>query len=253
MSDNKQKNNKSMNKKLKKFETLTEKCYENMIGAEKNASCWMQAFELLKEIVIEQRQINPSFARELVLLDDATDFAYDFMGWIEDLTGELDMKQDYEQLFKVCDELLGLFCWPEYTGSDLKFLRTTALSSLGRDKESVRYCREWIADEPENVYAAAAGVYAMMKTKEFDEAEQLIRQFISDGDECTEENDVMFTAASKFYEITGNKKARKKMEQALEAYDKYLEEMFDMDDYDPDEDYAFGDVFSLDDEELPFN
>lgn len=93
----------------------------------------------------------------------------------------------------------------------------------------------------------------MMKTKEFDEAEQLIRQFIGDGDECTEENDVMFTAASKFYEITGNKKARKKMEQALEAYDEYLEEMFDMGDYDPDENYEFGDIFSLDDDDLPFD
>ena len=68
MSDNKLKSNKSMNKKLKKFNTLTEKCYENMIGAVKNDSCWMQAFELLKEIVIEQRQIDPSFAPELVLL-----------------------------------------------------------------------------------------------------------------------------------------------------------------------------------------
>lgn len=253
MSDNKLKSNKSMNKKLKKFNTLTEKCYENMIGAVKNDSCWMQAFELLKEIVIEQRQIDPSFAPELVLLDDATDFAYDFSGWIEDLTDELDMKQDYEHLLKVCDELLSLFSWPEYTGSDLKFLRTTTLSSLGRNKESAQYCREWIAAEPENVHAAAAGVYAMMKTKEFDEAEQLIRQFIGDGDECTEENDVMFTAASKFYEITGNKKARKKMEQVLNAYDEYLEEMFDMGDYDPDEDYEFGDVFSLDDGNLPFN
>ena len=120
-------------------------------------------------------------------------------------------------------------------------------------KESVQYCREWISDEPENIYAAAAGVYALMKTEEFEEAEQLIRKFIGDGDECTEENDVMFTAASKFYEITGNKKARKKMEQVLNAYDEYLEEMFDMGDYDPDEDYEFGDVFSLDDDNLPFN
>ena len=120
-------------------------------------------------------------------------------------------------------------------------------------KESVQYCREWISDEPENIYAAAAGVYALMKTEEFEEAEQLIRKFIGDGDECTEENDVMFTAASKFYEITGNKKARKKMEQVLNAYGEYLEEMFDMGDYDPDEDYEFGDVFSLDDDNLPFN
>lgn len=43
------------------------------------------------------------------------------------------------------------------------------------------------------------------------------------------------------------------LKQALEAYDKYLEEMLDMDDYDADEDYEFGDVFSLDNDDLPFN
>lgn len=36
----------------------------------------------------------------------------------------------------------------------------------------------------------------------------------------------MFTAASKFYETTGDKKAKKQIDKALEAYDKYLETYF---------------------------
>ena len=39
-----------MNKKWKSFQKLTEKCYENMIGAEEDFSCWQNGFELLKEL-----------------------------------------------------------------------------------------------------------------------------------------------------------------------------------------------------------
>ena len=42
------------NKKWKKFQLLTEECYNNMIGFGENNDCWKQAFELLKEIVLEE-------------------------------------------------------------------------------------------------------------------------------------------------------------------------------------------------------
>lgn len=35
---------------------MTEKYYSNVIGTEKDGGCWQQAFELLKEIVREERQ-----------------------------------------------------------------------------------------------------------------------------------------------------------------------------------------------------
>ena len=63
------------NKKGKQFDKLTEKCYLNMIGAEKDSSCWMKAFELMKEIILEEAKDNPGFASELEMLDDATDYA----------------------------------------------------------------------------------------------------------------------------------------------------------------------------------
>ena len=46
------------NKKWKTFNKLTAKCYNNMIRAEADGNCWQQAFELLKEIVREERQNN---------------------------------------------------------------------------------------------------------------------------------------------------------------------------------------------------
>ena len=68
------------NKKWKQFDKLTEKCYLNMIGAEKNGNCWLQAFELMKEIVLEERKMNPGFVPELEMIDDAMDYAFDIQG-----------------------------------------------------------------------------------------------------------------------------------------------------------------------------
>ena len=236
-------------KKWRKFDTLTEKCYENLIDSEKDGSCWKQAFELLKEIVREERQADPSCMPELELVDDATDYEHDVQGWIEDCLDEMDMREDYETLLRMCDDLLEMFGWPEYTGSDIKFLKVSALGDLGRNREAVEYCRKWIQKEPENVVASTAGVYALIGTKEYEEAEKLAAGFILNPAECTEENEIMFTAVSKLYEAMGRKKEKRQIDRAIKEYEERLEEEladFDMDDED---EYSFGD---WDDDDLPF-
>ena len=40
---------------------------------------------------------------------------------------------------------------------------------------------------------------------------------------CCDDNDIMFTAASRFYEKTGDAEKHKQMEKALEGYDQTLE------------------------------
>ena len=236
-------------KKWRIFDRLTEKCYDNLIASEKDGSCWQQAFELLKEIIREERQENPSGMSELELVDDATDYEHDVQGWLEDCLDEMDMRKDYETLLRMCDDLLKMFGWPEYSGSDIKFLKVSALGELGRNREAVEHCRKWIQKEPENVVASTAGVYAFIRTKEYEEAEKLAAGFILNPTECTEENELMFTAASKLYEAMGRKKEKQQTDRAIKEYEERLEAEladFDMDDED---EYSFGD---WDDDDLPF-
>ena len=54
------------NKKWKKFQLLTEECYNNMIGFGENNDCWKQAFELLIEIVLEERKQKPGLVKQLL-------------------------------------------------------------------------------------------------------------------------------------------------------------------------------------------
>lgn len=118
------------NNKWNKFSKLTEKCYRNMIGAEKDGSCWEQAFQLLMEIVREERTQNSNYAPELELLDDATDYEYDIQRWLD----EVEMRGNLKAVLNMCDNLLNKFEWSEYTGSDIRFRKTAAMAQLGQKK-----------------------------------------------------------------------------------------------------------------------
>ena len=233
------------NKKWNKFSKLTDKCYRNMIGAEKDGSCWEQAFELLMEIVREEREQNSNYAPELELLDDATDYEYDIQGWLEDCLDEVEMRGNIKAVLNMCNNLLDMFGWPECTGSDIKSRKAAAMARLGQKKEAAEFCKKWLRKEPENIIAACAGVYAFIEVKAFEEAEKLVEQFIPDKTQCSEENDMMFVAASTLYLVTGKKKEKKVIDNALKAYEEYLKEYFEFPEFDDEEEEYL-------DEELPF-
>ena len=233
------------NKKWKQFGKLTEMCYNNMIGVEKDGNCWVRAFELLMEIVREERKTNPNYASELEMLEEVTDCEYDIQGWLEDCLDELDMREEHRTLLKMCDDLLDMFGWPEYTGSDIKMRKATVMAALGQKEESAEFCKKWLQKEPENIVAAAAGVYAFIEVKAFEEAEKLVERFILDKSKCTDENDIMFTAASILYQVTGKKKEKRVIDKAIKEYEKYLEDYYESFEFE-DEDEEFFDG------ELPF-
>ena len=92
--------------------------------------------------------------------------------------------------------------------------------------------------------AATAGVYAYINIKDFTAAEKLVDRFISDKSMCRDDNDIMFTAASKLYEAMGKRKEKKQIDRALKDYDEYLQDYFEDSEY---EDMEFGE------DDLPFN
>ena len=80
-------------------------------------------------------------------------------------------------------------------------------------------------------------IYAEISANNLENAEEIVKQHISDDTVCDEDNDVIFTAAVSLYQKTGNKKMEKKMDHAREEYDKKLNTyLMGMDD-----EYEFGD------------
>ena len=193
----------------------------------------------------EGRQTNPNYASELEMFEEVMDYEYDIQGWLEDCLDELDMREEHKALLKMCDKLLDMFGWPEYTGSDIKMRKATVMAALGQKEESAEFCKKWLQKEPENIVAAAAGVYAFIEVKAFEEAEKLVERFILDKSKCTDENDIMFTAASILYQVTGKKKEKRVIDKAIKEYEKYLEDYYESFEFE-DEDEEFFDG------ELPF-
>lgn len=235
------------NTQWKSFDKLANKCYNNMIGAEKDDTCWAKAFDLLMEIVREERKVNPAFAPELDLVDDETDYVHDVTGWLEDCLDEMDMRKQYELFLQMCEDLLKMFSWPEYSGSDLKFRKSNVLQELGRNEQSVRYCCQWLQEEPENIMAATAYVYALLEEKSYEKAMKVIQEFVTDEEECTEENEIMFRAMIGYYKAIGDKKKQKKLEKILKEYEDYVDQCISQWCEGEDED-----EWDLEDE-LPFN
>ena len=233
------------NKKWKQFSKLTETCYNILSGEDKDGRCWLQAFELLMEIVREERQTNPNYASELEMLDEVTDYEYDIQGWLDDCLDEIDMRKEHRTLLKMCDDLLDMFAWPEYTGSDIKIRKAAVMAALGQKRDSAEFCKKWLQKEPENIAAATAGVYAFIEVRAFEEAEKLVDRFIFDKSKCTEENDIMFIAASTLYQVTGKKKEKRAIDKAMKEYEKYLKDYYESFEFE-DEDEEFFDG------ELPF-
>lgn len=225
-----------MNTKWRRFNSLTGKCYNNMMGIDQDSSCWGAAFELLKDIIRGERSRDAGYAPELYQLDDVTDFVYDIEGWLEDYIGELDMRGMWEELLEVCEDMLEMFAWKEISSSDFDFLRISALGNLGRNEEAVRLSREWMEKEEDNMLAVSSGVYAYMNGGHYEEAEALIEKYIHEDTECTDENDVLFIAAGELYKASGNQEAERRIEKILEEYDEVVEQElmeWDEDEEDP--------------------
>ena len=214
------------NKKWKEFEELTGKCYRHLAGFGEDRACWQNAYETLKQILAEERSRTPDYGAELSQLDEDTDYRCDIQGWMQDYLDEVEMSQEGEGLLQVCEELLELFQWEEDNPSDIKFLKASALGSMNRTDDRAAFCRQWLAEEPENISAVTASIYASLASGELETAGQLIKQHIREETQCTVENDILFTAASIYYQKTGNKKEKKRIDQELKKYEKFLEEFF---------------------------
>ena len=220
------------NKKWKQFDALTEQCEEDMAGMNPNKSCWKNAYLTLKDIVKQGRRQNPDFPKKLYELDDITDFEHDIQSFLEDYFDTMEEYGKYEIILRTVDELLELFEWDKSNIADIYFPKSTALSLLNRQKEAVEFCQKWLNDYPDNIFAITALIHAMIKwynsdnSVSLDSTKELVKKYIHPDTECTDENDILFIAASLLAETIGNEKMQKSIDSRLNAYEARLEDLF---------------------------
>ena len=114
-------------------------------------------------------------------------------------------------------------------------MKSVTLNSLGKTEEMNIFCQQWMEQEPDNIVAASALVYAKLAQKDLVAAEEIVERFIKEDISCNEENDILFTAAEKVYQMNGNKKKQKQIQSAMKEYEEYLENYYNGTDFDEDD------------------
>lgn len=209
----------------KKFDKLSDDAYMSIARRENGMDVWNQGFETLLEIVRTGREQNPQFARELIQLDDDTDFEHGVCDWLTDYLDELDDQEQYEKLENACREILELFDWKEDSPSDIRSLLSLALRAQGRKEEALEYCRGWYEEEPDNTVAAAALIYCLIECGELDRAEEIADCWIGDGTACDDNNDVVFMAAIAVCRKKGDSEKEESLTNRLKIYEKEVENL----------------------------
>ncbi len=235
-----------MSKLWKRFSRFTEQGYHNMISGGKDNSVWHKAFNTLVKAIEEERSKNPDFGKELFQVDDETDFEYGVEDWLMDYLDELEMWKMNDKRYKVCEKIISLFAWEEQSPADYRFQMASALEAQGKEDEAVAFCEKWYEEEPEVQLSAVALIYAKVNANDYGGAEQLVEKYISKGEECTEDNELVYRAAVKLYEVKGDNKTAEQMKESLEKYEEEVEQEL-MEEFDGWDDNEFGD---MDDDEF---
>lgn len=219
------------NKKWKQFDALVEKCEENIFGSNQDKSCWQEAFLILKDIVKEGRKKNPDFPKKTSELDEITDFEHDVQGFLDDYFDMMKIYEKYEVIVRSADEMLTLFAWDESDIADIYAPKSSALSFLNRKKEAVEFCQAWLKEYPDNIFAVTSLIHAMVNRYKYgdgaplDSAKELIEKYIQPDTECTDDNDILFIAASILYEALDDTEMKKTIDDRFHAYESHLDEV----------------------------
>lgn len=213
-----------MNKSWKKFKDLTSKCYLSMIRPDIDMTVWDEAFQVLIEIVKTGREKDSRFAPEMYYLDEITDYQCAVEDWVEDYLREVDMREQYERLQQICEKLLELFEWKEESAVDLKFRIAAAMGAQGRHEEAVAFCEAWYEEDLNSILSATALIYARLGAADVKGAGAIVEKHLSEDAVCTEENDILCSAALLFYQVSGNSAREEKLRQEMQRYEKEVEE-----------------------------
>lgn len=223
-----------MEKRWNQFEKRTSDCYADMITKSGDIELWNETFEVLLDIIKQEREEDPEYAKELYELDESTDYDYDVEGWLEDYMDELGTRGYLEKLISVCETLLGLFQWKEVSPSEYRLQIAWALRNGKELEKAKEFCEKWYQEDSGDVMAQAALILVCIDRGDFETAAGLAERHLKEHETCTAENEILFLAADTLYTATGDKKAGKRIKKAIKEFEKEMQEFLDvMEDAEP--------------------
>lgn len=146
------------NQKWYLFEDMTDQCYKTLNNGNVITECWYGAFETLLEIIAEEREKNPGCYKELLEIDQATEFKYSVVGWVDDYFKELVLIEDYDRIYRDGIRLLEAFEWQNQSATQIRLRVVNALERLGMHDTADKYNEEWNGQNSDDMSAVLAAL-----------------------------------------------------------------------------------------------
>ncbi len=148
------------------FEDLTAKCYKTLNNDDTINECWYNAFDILLEIIEEEREKYPDHFEELSEIDQNTENKYNVQGWVDDYFKKLNSIKDYDRIYRDGLRLLDAFQWQKQSSVQIKLRVVSAMERLGLHEAANRYSEAWVMEEPDDMNALFAALIFGKKEKE---------------------------------------------------------------------------------------
>lgn len=147
------------NVKWHTFEDMTAKCYKTLDNGDDIINeCWYSAFDILLEIIEEERGKYPDCFGELAEIDQNTENKYNVQGWVDDYFKKLNSLGDYDRIYRDGLRLLDAFQWQKQSSAQIKMRVVNAMERLGMHEAANKYSEEWVGQEPDDMNALFAAL-----------------------------------------------------------------------------------------------
>ncbi|GFI22535.1 hypothetical protein IMSAGC011_01311 [Lachnospiraceae bacterium] len=146
------------NKKWDIFEDLTAKCYKSQDNGNIIKEHWYSAYDILLEIIEEERKKSPECFVELAEIDQKTEYKYNVQSWVDDYFKELSTLGDYDRIYRDGTRLINAFQWQEQSPAEIKLRVINAMERLGMHEAASRCSEEWVVQNPDNINALFAAL-----------------------------------------------------------------------------------------------
>lgn len=176
---------------------------------------WLRAWEIVKELV-KNADIKPSVSD----LDEATDYEYDLMAWLEDMEMELYSAGEHEKRLRFCREILELLDWEYDDYGGYKMAIGESLYALGQADEGEVYFKEWMEEEPHNVDAINGFSMCLTAHGEAQRAYDMLKEEIGE-DSCNWDNSILYV---RLIEAAGRLGFDAEKEEYQKKYDMFEKE-----------------------------
>lgn len=198
------------------FEKIARQCREEASSQDSNDS-WTRAYGIVKEITKKISERKNCQKIGLSDLDDDSDYQFDMAEWMREYLDFLLNIKNNKGAEMICQDILWTFSWEIDSSDPFRSYYVKILMLEEKYENACKFCKGWCEMDPDSSSAIAAYIDVLTQCKNFDDAENLIKDYTKNM-KCNMQNKKIYLAAADFYEKTGNEKKKAEYKEAVANY-----------------------------------